>query len=68
MAFSNDDLSRLQRAIASGIKSVTYSDGRVTTYQSVADMVVAEKYIKDQIAIQNGTKKDYVFISGMRRR
>nr|WP_321482845.1 hypothetical protein [uncultured Cohaesibacter sp.] len=68
MGFSNDDLSRLQKAIASGIKSVTFSDGRVTTYQSVSDMVAALKYVKDQIAIQNGVKKDFVFISGMQRR
>lgn len=68
MGFSNDDLSRLQKAIASGVKSVTFSDGRVTTYQSLADMVAAEKYVKDQIAIQNGVKKDFVFISGMQRR
>nr|WP_321459618.1 hypothetical protein [uncultured Cohaesibacter sp.] len=68
MAFTTDDLTRLQRAIASGVKSVTFSDGRVTTYQNMDAMLAAEKYIKDQLATQSGTKKDFVFISGMRRR
>ena len=38
MAYSQADLDALSAAIASGIKSVTFPDGRRTEYQTVADM------------------------------
>ncbi|WP_373237831.1 phage head-tail joining protein [Cohaesibacter celericrescens] len=67
MAYTTDDLARLQKAIASGVKSVTYSDGRVTTYQSAAEMMKVEDRIKDDIAASQGQKKSVIYLSGVRR-
>ncbi|WP_319532850.1 phage head-tail joining protein [uncultured Cohaesibacter sp.] len=67
MAFTNDDLATLDKAIASGIKSVTYSDGRVVTYQSLADMIAAKKYIQEEVLKASGTGRTYKYLTGVRR-
>jgi hypothetical protein len=49
MAFTADDLNTIDRAIASGVKRVTFADGRTTEYQDVAAMVKARDLIQSEI-------------------
>lgn len=52
MAFSSDDLAAIRKAIASGVLSVRYADGRQVTYQSADALLKAEQRIVDAIAGQ----------------
>ena len=45
MAFQQSDLDRLDAAIASGVRKVTFADGRSTEYQNTGDMVRAREMI-----------------------
>lgn len=38
MAYTSDDLSRLQRAYADGAKSVTLADGSTTVYRDLDEL------------------------------
>lgn len=49
MAFQQSDLDRLDAAISSGVRSVTFADGRRTEYQNVADMLRARDLISGEI-------------------
>lgn len=49
MAFTSADLTVIERAIASGVLRVKFSD-REVTYQSIADLFKARDLIKDSIA------------------
>jgi len=60
MAFQQSDLDRLDAAISSGVRSVTFADGRRTEYQNVADMLRARDMIRGEI--------DAVASTGRRRR
>lgn len=50
MAFTQTDLDAIQAAIGSGVLKVRYADSREVTYQSLDDLLKAEKRIKDAIA------------------
>lgn len=50
MAFTQADLQKLERAIASGVKSVAYSD-RTVTYQTINDMRAARVAIAAELGI-----------------
>lgn len=50
MAYTQSDLDALSTAIAAGIKSVTYADGRRVEYQSVADMRALRNDMKAEVA------------------
>lgn len=50
MAYTQSDLDALSAAIAAGIKSVTYADGRRVEYQSVADMRALRNDMKAEVA------------------
>ena len=49
MAYSQADLDALSAAITSGIKSVTFADGRRTEYQTLADMRALRDDMKAEI-------------------
>jgi hypothetical protein len=44
------DIARLERAIASGVLTVRFSDGRTVTYQSVDDLIKALALVKQEVA------------------
>jgi hypothetical protein len=48
MALSQTDLDKLDKAIASGVRRVTYSSGTVE-YQSLDDMMKARSFIAAQL-------------------
>ncbi|MFT3968542.1 MAG: hypothetical protein QM690_21960 [Sphingobium sp.] len=50
MAFQQSDLDRLDTAIASGIRKVTFADGRATEYQDVDAMLKAREAIEKVLA------------------
>lgn len=52
MAFTQADLDRLDRAIASGVQRVRYSDGSDITYRSLDEMERARARIAAQLAPQ----------------
>ena len=50
MAFTLDDLNRLEAAIATGARKVTYRDGRSVEYTTLADMLTARTLIKSALS------------------
>jgi len=50
MAFAQTDLEAIQTAIGSGVLRVRYADGREVTYQSLDDLLKAEKRIQGALA------------------
>lgn len=54
MAWSTDDLARIEQAIADGVLSVTYSNRQVT-YRSLDDMLRVRSMIRVELGmIDNG--------------
>lgn len=49
MAYTADDLATIRRAISSGIRKVTFADGRATEYHNLDQMLAAEKVIVAQL-------------------
>lgn len=49
MAFTQAHLDALKEAMATGVKSVTYPDGRTVTYRNMAEMREAYRMISDEI-------------------
>ena len=50
MAWTQTDLDRLNAAISSGIRSVTFADGRRTEYQNLAEMRTVRNDMKAELA------------------
>ncbi|OJY68693.1 MAG: hypothetical protein BGP16_05520 [Sphingobium sp. 66-54] len=51
-SYTEADLQRIRGAIARGIKSVTFADGRKREYHSLTEMLAAEKVIAAAVEIQ----------------
>lgn len=54
MAFTQDDLAAIDKAIASGELTVKYGD-TVTTYRSIAELKQARAMIQDELNAASGT-------------
>ena len=52
MAYQQADLDRLDAAIAGGVRSVTFADGRRTEYQSLDHLLAAREVIETQLKMQ----------------
>lgn len=50
MAWTQTDVDRLKAAIAQGVRSVTYSDGRKHEYFSVAEMMRVLDMMQREVA------------------
>lgn len=50
MAWTQTDLDTLDAAIISGIRKVTFADGRSTEYQNVADMRQVRNDMKAELS------------------
>lgn len=61
MAWTTDDLTTIRAAIASGVQTVRYADGRQVTYQSLDALIAAEKVIAAAVTVaeeaSNGTTR-----------
>ena len=56
MAFAQTELQAIQAAIGSGVLRVRYADGREVTYQSLDDLLKAEKRILSSLAGTSGRR------------
>lgn len=65
MAFSQTDLDTINAAIASGTRSVTFSDGRRHEYQTLDEMIRARALIQADLA--NTTPADQRLIPRYQR-
>lgn len=62
MAWTNADLTTIRVAIAAGTRKVTFADGRSHEYQSLDQLIAAEKVIAAALVMQTASG------SGVRRR
>lgn len=46
------DLVAVRKAIASGVRSITFADGRKTEYQSLDQLLAAERVISAALTMQ----------------
>lgn len=60
MAWTDADIATISAAIASGIRSVTFADGRKTEYQNLDQMLAAKKVIAAELDMQNAAKSSIV--------
>lgn len=61
-AYTDADLAKVRAAITSGVRRITFADGRSTEYQNLDQLLAAEKVIAAQI------KMEAQSLSGVRRR
>jgi hypothetical protein len=57
MAFSADDLTRIEKAMAQGVLTVTMSDGRSVTFSSFQELHDRYAFIKRSIAGEQGRQR-----------
>lgn len=68
MAFTESDLDRINTAIASGIRSVTFADGRRREYQNLDQLIAARDAIRADLAGQSsGHGRRRLIIGRVRR-
>ncbi|MFV1919147.1 hypothetical protein VPH46_06910 [Sphingomonas sp. MJ1 (PH-R8)] len=60
MSYQQSDLDRLNQAIASGVRSVTFADGRRTEYQSLDQLLAAKKVIESELLMKSTAKSAVV--------
>lgn len=60
MAFTQQDLDRLDQALASGELSVS-QNGRTVTYRSVADLKSARDTVQQELQVQQGKPRARAF-------
>lgn len=64
MAYTLGQLEALERALASGVRTVAYQ-GRIVTYASVDELRTAITTVKNSMAAQSGKRvRQYRFGSG----
>ncbi|MBR7961412.1 hypothetical protein KDW41_13260 [Burkholderia vietnamiensis] len=56
MAFTQNDLIAVERAIASGALTVEYN-GKKTTFRSIADLLAARDLIKADVDAASGSQR-----------
>ncbi len=49
-SWTQEDLERVQEALASGERSVTFADGRKIEYQTAADLMKVRNQIRAELA------------------
>lgn len=52
MAWTTTDLDTIRKAIAGGVRKVTFADGRSTEYQSLDQMLAVSKVIQAELEMQ----------------
>lgn len=53
--YTQEDLDRIRACIASGVLETRFADGRSVRYQSLKDMMDAERRIADAVNASSGT-------------
>jgi hypothetical protein len=57
MAYTEADADRLRKAIAQGVMSVTFSDGRSVTFSSFAELTARLNYVEQQLGQANAGRQ-----------
>jgi hypothetical protein len=58
MAYTQTDVDRLETAIAQGVMSVTFSDGRSVTFSSFEELSARLDFVKRQMGVAHtGTQR-----------
>lgn len=60
MAYTEADLAKVRSAISSGVRAVTFADGRRTEYQNLDQLLAAEKVIAAAVTMQSQAKTNLV--------
>jgi hypothetical protein len=60
MAYTPADLAKVQAAIVSGVRAITFADGRKTEYQSLDQLLAAEKVIDAALKMQGRARTGVV--------
>lgn len=55
MAFTPSDIDALDSAIANGVLSVRYADGKSVTYRSTIELIAARNFANDQVNNVSGS-------------
>lgn len=55
--FTSDDLKRLDKAIAQGVMSVTFSDGRAVNFSSFDELVSRRHFVAQQLGEEAGRQR-----------
>ena len=68
MAWTQDDLTRLDRAIRSGALRVGYADGKSVTYRSLDEMFALREAMQNELGVglQRPQRKVYAPSKGIR--
>lgn len=53
MAYTQADLAKVRAAISSGVRKITFADGRSTEYHNLDQLLAAEQVIAAQIKMQD---------------
>lgn len=61
MAYTQDDLTKVQKAIASGVLSIRYADGRSVTHHSIKELMEVETKIKKEL--NTGKPRPRMFVA-----
>lgn len=59
MAFTQPQLDALDSAIAAGVLTVRTADGKLVTYQSMADLLKARDLVASSLAASTGAARAY---------
>lgn len=59
MAFTQTQLDALDEAIAGGVLTVRSADGRLVTYQNMADLMKARDLVASSLAAAGGASRAY---------
>ena len=54
MAYTQSDVAKLKRAMSSGVRSITYSDGKRVEYRDLAEMERQLARMEREVAGGNG--------------
>lgn len=62
MAYTTDQLSTLEQAIASGTQTVRFADGKTIVYQSLSEMVRLRDSIQAELGVTVTHKRAKIFV------
>lgn len=60
MAYQQSDLDQLDAMIVSGVRRITFADGRSTEYQNLDQMLAAKRVIAAEIKMQSTVASNIV--------
>lgn len=56
-AFTEDDLARIKKAIAQGVLTVTFADGRSVTFSNFEELSARYHFIAKELGLEAGRQR-----------